>query len=465
MALDRRCALAALGFLAGAALAQARTADAPSKATLRESAQPGQTTQLILVLKAEGNRILETEPAVADSRAKPATTSLPFQVEGRFECVEKVAAIDQDGAPRRLVRRAKLARATIGHFRDKGQTMALELRPEVSLLIAERRPEGVVNVSAGGPLTRSELDLIQLPGDPLGLADLLPDHPVAVGDTWTVGPLAARALSEYEAIAANRLEATLKAIDDDSARIELSGEVRGAVRGGEGSMRFRGQFSFDRKAGRIDRLALNRVENRAKGLVESALDVKSTVQVERKAIEGPPELSDSALDGLPLEANPSRELLLLAPPGGKYTLVYDRDWHIVADDTRQTVLKRLDHGEFVAQCNLTMGPSVGRGRHEDLVQFREDIRRALGERFVRYIGAGEVGGAPAGGFRYKVAVEGQAKDVQPIWYYYLVASPEGDQLLATFTLSKALEERFGDQDLRMIGSLEWTEANESGGKN
>ncbi len=73
------------------------------------------------------------------------------------------------------------------------------------------------------------------------------------------------------------------------------------------------------------------------------------------------------------------------------------------------------------------------------------------------IGAGEVGGAEGGGFRYKVAVEGpeQEEGDVPLWYYYLIAGPEGDQLYAVFTLTRALETRFGDQDLRMVGSLEW----------
>src|SRR5206468_1422685 len=115
----------------------------------------------------------------------------------------------------------------------------------------------------------------------------------------------------------------------------------------------------------------------------------------------------------------------------------------------------LDQGEVVAQCNLTAGPSAGPGRHQDLGQFREDIRRALGRRFGRLLGAGEVGGDPAGGFRYKVAVRGREGDLDVLWDYYLVASPEGDQLLVTFTLAESRAKAFADQDLRLIGSLQW----------
>ena len=89
------------------------------------------------------------------------------------------------------------------------------------------------------------------------------------------------------------------------------------------------------------------------------------------------------------------------------------------------------------------------------MQFRGDIRRGLEKRFVRFIGAGEVDGLPAGGYRYKVAVLGREGQLGIVWYYYLIASPEGEQLLATFTMAEDHVQLFGDQDLEMIGSLEW----------
>ena len=54
-----------------------------------------------------------------------------------------------------------------------------------------------------------------------------------------------------------------------------------------------------------------------------------------------------------------------------------------------------------------------------------------------------------------MGVQGKEGDLGVLWDYYLVASPEGDQLLATFTLAQNDAEAFGDQDLELIGSLEW----------
>ena len=119
--------------------------------------------------------------------------------------------MDGQGQPRRSVRQVERAAATIN---GEVRPYTSALRPDVATLVADRREGSVSVVSPGGPLTRSELELVQGPGDPLALRSLLPYEPVAVGDRWTVGDLAARNLSGYDALASNALEATLESADD-----------------------------------------------------------------------------------------------------------------------------------------------------------------------------------------------------------------------------------------------------------
>jgi hypothetical protein len=435
--------LAVLGVGAGAD----RAAD--EKVALRESSPAGSTTRVVVALKAEGLY----QPAPPPGAGKDdSPKSLALRVATRLAFAERVP---KEGADRRAPRVVRRVSEAVSAINGEIRPMAATLRPEVRMLVAELRAGNVVVSSPGGPLTRPELELVQGPGDPLVLADLLPDGPVKVGESWTVGRDAARSLSAYDALAANALEATLESVTERSAKVRLRGEVRGAVLGAEGMISFDGSFTFDRKAGRVDHLDLERTETRKPGAVEAGLDVKSTLTVERRTAEAPDDLSDEALARLPLEPDPARERLLLVSGDGKYTLLHDRDWHRYWDDRKVTVLKRLDRGEVVAQCNLTAGPSAGKGRHQDLGQFRDDIRRALGRRFGQFLGQGEVDGDPAGGFLYKVGVQGRQGDVGILWDYYLVASPDGDQLLVTFTLAEEQAKAFGDQDVRLMSSLKW----------
>ena len=443
--------MAAIKFCAigiGVVLAALRVA-AAAPIEMREAESQGASTRVQIGLKAEGLYL----PAAASSASKGEVPKpLALKVESQLDFIERRVKGGVPGRPGRAVRRVLRAGSAVnGGVRPQ----ASAIRPEVALLVAEVRAEGVFVFSPGGPLTRSELELVEGPGDPMALGGLLPDRSVGVGDHWAVEDSAARSVSAYDTLTANTLEATLEAVDAGAARVRLRGEVRGSVLGGEGTMACDGSYSFDRKAGRIDFLTINRSETRRPGVVEEGLDVKSTLSVTRRAAETPAALSDDALSRLALDGGPARERLVMVAPGGRYALVHDRDWHTYWDDPRLTVLKRVERGRLVAQCNLALGPNAGRGRHQDPDQFRDDVRKGLGARFGQYLGVGEVEGDPAGGFRYKVGVQGRQGDLGVVWYYYLVAGPAGDQLLATFTLAASQSRAFGDRDEALIGTLRW----------
>ena len=466
-----------LGLLAAtAALDFARIASGQTgtSVVLGESVRRGSTSRVRVELKAKGllRPGLPPGKVAADARL-PKPRSL--DVESRLVFSERVLDLDDRpaiasetragtkgeadrastrGRPRKVVRHVIQAASAIN---GEVRAMSMVLRPEVSLLVAERRrQEGpVVVVSPVGPLTRSELEVVQAVGDPLGLADLLPDGAVGLGRHWRVGELTAQTLSGYDMISANELDASLESVNTNKARVRIHGRIEGSWQGGQGLITCEGLVTFDRQMGWIDRLEVNRNETRRPGPIEVGLDLKSTLTMTRHAEPSPATLSDSALANLSLEITPGAERLLMIAPDGKSTLVHDRSWHGFWDDPKLAVIKKLERGQVVAQCNLSVGPAAGRGRHQDPNQFRDDIRRALKDQFTQFLGTGEVDGDPAGGFRYKVGIQGRQGDVGVVWYYYLIASPDGDQLVAIFTLAEPYAKAFGDQDAEMIGTLRW----------
>lgn len=426
-------------------------ADAP--AILHPTERVGEASSVVVELKGEG--LFRAGPEAKDTasaKKEVGPKARAIKVETRLEFAEKVLAVAKDGAAVKTIRRVERAGAAIN---GEVRATSAAIRPEVAMLVASMRDGQVVVVSPGGPLTRAELEVVQAPGDPLALAALLPAAAVARGESWTVGNDAARSLSGYDTLDDNALKATLTTLDGAKAVVRLEGAVRGSYLGGPGTINLNGSFTFDRRAGRIESLEVARTEIRRPGPVEAGLDIKSTLKVARRGVEVPSELSDANLSGVPTELDADRELLLFKSPDGKYQLVHDRDWHIDWDSEKQTILKRLDKGRFVAQCNLAAGPNAGAGRHEDPVRLRDDIKKAAGPRFVALVGEGVVDGAPAGGYRYKVTIQGREANTDVLWYYYLMAGPGGDQVLGIFTLGLDQRERFGDQDLRLIGSFEW----------
>jgi hypothetical protein len=455
-------------------------ADDATKISLQETLKAGSTTRTQIELKAQGLFRPGLPPGGASGDARmPKPLSLEVQTRLVFhERLVRSGQVDLARSAAKDVPRAQARGGTPGEPRltavrhviqaasainGEVRPAAAGIRPEVSLLLAERRDvDGpVVVVSSGGPLTRAELELVQGLGDPLALVDLLPAQPVAPGESWRVGDAGAQTISGYDVVTSNDLNAQLEGADPTQARVRLKGQIKGSALGGAGVITADGFMTFNRRLARIDRLELNRSEVRQPGPIEAGLDVKSTLVVTRQSAVAPATLADSALAGTRLDITPQRELLRVITPSGKASLLHDRRWHILWDDPKLTVLKRLDRGQVVAQCNLTVGPTVAKGRHQDPTQFRDDVRRALKQRFVQFLGAGEVEGDPAGGFRYKVAVQGREGNLGVVWFYYLVASPAGEQLLATFTLAADHAAVFGDQDLEMIGSLRWVSASQA----
>ena len=206
---------------------------------------------------------------------------------------------------------------------------AAPIRPEMSLLVAQRRDrEGpVVVVSPSGPLTWPELELVQGIGDPLALPDLLPSESVTIGQRWRITTAAAQAVSGYDEITSNELAGTLESIAGTKAQIRLKGKIEGKAFGGPGIIIYEGFLTFDLQKARIDHLDLNRVETRQAGPVEAGLDLKSTLTVSREPTNPSAVLSDQALRGLSVQINPQRELLMMTGPGGGSTLLHDRHWH------------------------------------------------------------------------------------------------------------------------------------------
>lgn len=458
-------------FIAGSVAAAVAADEKRSTAEtvgLREAVAAGDSARVQIELKAEGL----FQPGLPPDQIQEGTKlpkPLKLDVKTRLIFAERIIEVEPGPAgeakPKPVRGRAKRSVRLVGQaasaINGEVRRSSAVLRPEVSLLVAEWNPAdrhaGVVVASPGGPLLRSELELVQGAADSLTMADLLPAEPVAVGSKWKPGEAAARSLSGYDVITANTLEAVLESADADSARIKINGKVEGSVLGGTGTITCEGGLTFNRRAGWVERLELNRSESRRPGPVEAGLEVKSTLTLTRNGMTTPPELSDDAIGDLDTKMVPERLTLRLASPDGKAALYHDRSWHITWDDPRVVVLKRLEGGKVEAQCNLTVGPNAGKGKHQDPAQFRDDVRRALGKRFVDFLGMGEVDGDPAGNYRYRVGVQGREGDVGILWFYYLIAGPEGDQLLATFTVTQEQAKTFREQDLSIIGSLQWVE--------
>ena len=116
------------------------------------------------------------------------------------------------------------------------------------------------------------------------------------------------------------------------------------------------------------------------------------------------------------------------------------------------MLRLVEKGSFIAQCNVAKVPDVEAGSHTPEQQFQEDIAKALGEKLKEIVKAEELQ-SDDGIYRYRVTAVGQVGEIAVTWFYYLCTAPNGQQTAFVFAVETPLVERLANRDLGIVSSL------------
>lgn len=438
-----RCGLAAgfLFFLAGAVVAETKP--------LAEDYTDGREFVVSVKLKLAG----QSQTATGKNKA----TGLKLAVAGDLSYRERrLPPAGRDAQALRGVRLYDRAKAEIA---VSGQTSYPRLRKQIKLIVAEGRREGIRLYSPQEPLFSSEIDLLQVPGDSLAALSLLPGRVVDVGETWKLDDWAMQVFTALEAVEKGQIECTAKSVAQSLMRVEFNGEVTGAIYGALTTINVSGHYVFDLKAGYLKRLELKQTEKRSIGTVSPGLDVEANVTLERSLQNGAKQLSDTALQGIPLEPNPASLLIVFDSNSWDVRLHHPRLWHLFKHEQSVAVFRLVEKGSLIAQCNVAQLKTMKPGKHTSEEKFLKDIQVTLGEKFQGVNSTERIKGDAIGGeqglYLYRVESFGQSNGVDAVWIHYLVAAPDGRQMALIFTVGKDHVEKLAARDLELATSLEF----------
>jgi len=327
-----------------------------------------------------------------------------------------------------------------------------QLRDQRRLVGVEIEDDRVVLFSPEGPLTREELDLIDTFGNSLLLERLLPEGPVALEASWPLSKSLLAALLGLDAVAKADVTCVLKSVDDEAARFQMSGTVEGAVAGVATEIEVKAKYRFDRRIGRIDWLGLLVKERRDVGHVMQGLDAVARLQVRILPQPNPPELlTTAAKNPFPEPIDALSRLLHQSTENG-FEFLYDRRWNITNEEHDLVILRLIDRGRFLAQCNISPLAKIKPGKQETLESFQKDIHLALGEQFGEFVEAGQW--ANEADYRIlRVVVRGEVSELPIQWHYYLVADKHGHQVALAFSVETELVDSLGQRDKELVGTL------------
>lgn len=380
-------------------------------------------------------------------------TELPMRVSGRLRYDERTLRPAAGSTSERDARFYHQAKATIAVGGGRHQT---ELRDDRRLVIADVARGQQTLFSPLGPLTRDDLDLIQTLGSSSLLDRLAPSEPVSLGQQWPHDAIDLAPLLGLDAIHQSDVKSTLRQVESNVAIVDMSGKVSGAIDGVASDMVLKAKYNINVQSRRVTWLAMSIREDRAIGHATPGFDVTARVRVEINDQANSTELAISLLDQLPLDLTPAATLLRHESDLGGFALLHGRDWQVMVDRHDVTVLRMIEKGELIAQCNISTLPSLAPGNRVQLPVFQADIEKALGKNFVQFVEASQQR-TQTGHRVLRAVVSGLASELPIQWIYYHISDDEGHQTALVFTMDAKVAEKFGAADQSMIGTFEFVE--------
>jgi hypothetical protein len=378
---------------------------------------------------------------------------LALRVSGRSRYDERTLHPRSSDTARRDARFYHAAQATIAIDNNR---IEMGLSDDRKLIVADAASTKLTLFSPLGPLTRDELELIQTQGSSSLLDRLAPAAPVALNTEWTHDAQDLALLLGLDAIHQSDVKSTLRQVEGDVAIIDLSGQVSGAIDGVASDITLKAKYNINLQSHRVTWLAMSIREDRAIGHATPGFNVTARVRVEINEKPMSPELSVSLLNQLPLDLNSGSTLLRLESKLGGFGLLHARDWQMMVDRHDVTILRMIEQGELIAQCNISSLPDLVAGKRVQLPEFQADIEKALGKNFGQFVEASQQK-SESGHRVLRAVVSGLASELPIQWIYYHISNDEGRQTALVFTMDAKIVEKFAGADQSIVGTFEFVD--------
>lgn len=380
--------------------------------------------------------------------------TLPLKLEAiaAHEFPERVLSVNGQGLADKMARYYETARTTIT---VDGSRSERTLRDDRKLLVAQRAKDQHLAYSPAGALFREEIDLTSSHFDTLYITGLLPGKAVAIGDTWKIPSAVAQAVCNFEGLASQELTGKLEEVADGVARFSVTGSATGIDLGAVVKVSVQATGRFDLKAKRLAAVEWSQKDERELGPASPAAAIQSNVTVRRQAIDKAETLSDVALVSVPDKFDPPATLTNVdyRDSKGRFALLYAREWQMVSQTDSHTVLRLMERGDFVAQATITPWTQAGKGKHLSPEEFKTAMSDTPGWELEKELQAGVVTEAE-GRWVYRISALGQLDGVPVMQNFYLIAGPDGEQVVVAFSLNPKQADKLGARDLSFVGSLD-----------
>ena len=462
-ALDRRKFLITASTVLGVAPGLSRGADS-SGLLLRTDGQD--LYRIHMEVEVKGNVNLPHNPSISRDKI----LKLPIDSQASFEYEERLhlaASTDVPSAadgtsdslmpPRRCIAAERYYHRAKAESTLNGTRHTVQLRDSVrdTIVRNDSRPEQVYGIEDF--FERDELELLHAPISSMAIDQLLPEKRIRIGSKYTVSADAMASILNLTTVMACGVEAEVVAVNENEVRIQLRGDVDGAIDGVPTIIRTIGKLTFDRKLSSCTWLAMALHETREIGRAEPGFDVAATIKILRRPLKAtialPAEVrkidvSKPADANLQFVSVKSEELGL--------GVLMDRRWRMMKDQPEAAMMRMVENDQSIGQCDIQPVPRPTDGQPWSLTGFESNVRLLLGNQFTEMVESDER--TTASGTRILRAVaNGSAEGVPIRWILMHLSDESGKQIVATFTMEGDNIDAFGSSDMQFASSIRFTE--------
>ncbi len=352
----------------------------------------------------------------------------------------------------RAVRNFRTAQTETTVGDQRSTTVALP-RPAHSILLYGTA-EQLLQLSPEVRLTRPQLDLLQIPCDPIVASDLLPARNLKDqqekwnADTWVVPMLVG-----IDATVSQSATCRLQSLSDTEAVVAFEGQAEGAVTGSSTKVTLNGVLTFDRTRHIIRMLKAVQSEKREAGPFSPGLDVTATIEWTQALVdEKDPVALSVVAETMQKQLPEDRQLLLTLATPWRVLMLHNRRWHVFHETPEMVMLRMLQDGALVAQCNLAPAATVRAGDATSEQEYLAEVQAALEER-KGLVKSSRIHPDINGWRIHHVRAVGKANSKALIWDYYLCSAKTGEQISLIFSFAEEDQKLVAGSPEQMLGTL------------
>jgi hypothetical protein len=377
---------------------------------------------------------------------KEARESTTLNATGELTFDERLVQWDEATETARTVRHYHQAQATVQVGTQRHQH---QLDQDQRLLFNQLKDGRIQITSPSKPLTREELELVDIQGNTLALPLLLPADSLEAGQSWEVPEHALRALLAIDAIVEHSVTATLREVRDDVGLIEIQGEFEGEAGGASTKVSLQAKCNFDLKAEQVTWFTAIVREEREISDTQPGFQVTARLRIAIQPSKVPDSLRDEVLEIYPDATIPPIALIRHVSSQGHFEMMLDAGWRPIVERVDVTILRLFEQGQLIAQVLVSPLGDGPADKQLSLKSFEEEVRAGLASHAGQIIETAE--GTTEDGIRViRVTAAGVVSEVSMQWVYYHISEPTGRRAALAFSVQTDLIEEFAERDRAIV---------------